>query len=102
MAFLIFYAFNGAINNLESLGVPRILSIAILMFVISVPIYFFINSIAPPIVSTLNPLLKNWKQDLDDAKFKYLTVTVNLQFNEFPSSWNETIRPDELIKKSRN
>lgn len=69
------------------------------MFAISVPIYFFINSIAPPIVSTLNPLLKNWKQDLDDAKFKYLTVTVNLQFNEFPSSWNETIRPDELIKK---
>lgn len=99
MALLIFYAFNGTINNLESLGIPRILSIAILMLAISVPIYFFINSIAPPIVSTLNPLLKNWKQDLDDAKFKYLTVTVNLQFNEFPSSWNETIRPDELIKK---
>lgn len=40
MALLIFYAFNGTINNLESLGVPRILSIAILMFAISVPIYF--------------------------------------------------------------
>ncbi|AYV55119.1 AI-2E family transporter [Leptospira kmetyi] len=99
MALLIFYAFNGTINNLESLGVPRILSIAILMLVISIPIYLFINSVAPPIVSTLNPLLKNWKQDLDEAKFKYLTVTVNLQFNEFPSSWNETIRPDELIKR---
>ncbi|EMG20765.1 hypothetical protein LEP1GSC150_2448 [Leptospira interrogans serovar Copenhageni str. LT2050] len=47
MAFLIFYAFNGTINNLESLGVPRILSIAILMFVISVPIYFSSTRLLP-------------------------------------------------------
>ncbi|URD70680.1 AI-2E family transporter [Leptospira borgpetersenii] len=99
LALLIFYTFNGMINDLESLGVPRILSIAILMLFTSIPIYLFINLVASPIASTLNPLLKNWKQDLDDTKFKYLTVTVNLQFNEFPAFWNETIRPDELIKK---
>ncbi|MBE8359538.1 AI-2E family transporter, partial [Leptospira interrogans] len=72
LALLIFYTFNGMINDLESLGVPRILSIAILMLFTSIPIYLFINSVASPIASTLNPLLKNWKQDLDDAKFKYL------------------------------
>lgn len=100
LSLILFYIFNTSINYFESLGVPRIFSVAILIFLICLPIYLVVTEVAPPIVSTLQPLMKNWKQDVDDARFKYLVVGFQLKFNDYPASWEETIRPDELVKKA--
>lgn len=98
LSLILFYIFNGSVNYLESLGIPRLIGVSGLMLVICIPIYLIATEVAPPIVSTLEPLVKNWKQDLDDAKFKYLVIGFKLQFNDFPAGWEETIRPEELIQ----
>ncbi|PJZ69353.1 AI-2E family transporter [Leptospira perolatii] len=100
LSLILFYIFNSGINYFESLGVPRIASVSVLMILTSIPIYLIISEVAPPIVSTLEPLLKNWKQDMDEARFKYLVVGFKLQFNDFPASWEETLRPEELVKSA--
>ncbi|MGJ4744877.1 AI-2E family transporter [Leptospira sp. SA-E8] len=100
LSLILFYIFNGTINYFETLGVPRIFSVAILIFLLCLPIYLVATEVAPPIVSTLQPIMKNWKQDIDDAKFKYLVVGFQLRFNDYPASWEDTIRPDELVKQA--
>ncbi len=100
LSLILFYIFNTSINYFESLGVPRIFSVAILIFLICLPIYLIVTEVAPPIVSTLQPLMKNWKQDIDEARFKYLVIGLQLKFNDYPASWEETIRPEELVKRA--
>ncbi|EQA38537.1 PF01594 domain protein [Leptospira inadai serovar Lyme str. 10] len=99
LSLILFYIFNGSINYFESLGVPRILSVAGLMILVCIPIYWIATEVASPIVSTLEPIMKNWRQDMEDAKFKYLVVGFKIQFNDFPAGWEETIRPEELVQK---
>ncbi|TGJ98887.1 AI-2E family transporter [Leptospira langatensis] len=98
LSLILFYIFNGAINYFETLGIPRILSVAVVILLLCLPIYWIATEVAPPIVSTLQPIIKDWKQSIDDAKFKYLIVGLQLKFNDYPASWEETIHPEELVK----
>ncbi|MCE9500714.1 MAG: AI-2E family transporter [Leptospira sp.] len=95
-----FYVFNRIVDNFESIGISRLVSIIFIFSVLGTSLFFLIYELIAPLYQESSPLFSDWLNQGDQGKFKFMKLSISFRINDLDSKWDEIIKPDQILTKS--
>ncbi|WCL50370.1 AI-2E family transporter [Leptospira sp. GIMC2001] len=98
LSILVYYAFHGLINDLESYGINRALAISIIFIVIGGIIYSLFYFYLPVAVERLSPFLSYWTKEFENQENGRFAEQIDWLLRVDSEFIQKTIPPGELAK----